>query len=417
MLRVALSQAIPGMRLAMPLAHPERPTTTLLRGGFTLDERTIERIRTMPISELWIEHPDFGFLEKYVSPEISRCRGEMLEALQGVFSRFEQRGELMIDYDAFRELVRNFVRKLTEDMQACLYVETLALGPYPMARHSVETCFLSLLMGLKLDAYLINQRSRLAAHRAKDIVNLGVGALLHDIGLALIEPEGEGAKTRLKCAGASSLEELDQCDTSHAELGYEFVKGSLDASAANTILQHHQRFDGSGFPHRDPVEPGEEPRGYMGDEIHIFARILAAADLFDSLRAPKEAGGLRRPAVVAFKRMVEGPESAWLDPVVVRALLAVCPPYPPGSIVTLNNGAVCAVVGLNSKDPCRPPVQVVRAVEEIGEDSGSPTEYILAERGDLQIAHIDGDAVLAHNFYPTEERQFEFNGGDVEIAA
>ncbi len=61
----------------------------------------------------------------------------------------------------------------------------------------------------------------------------------------------------------------------HAELGYEMLKAShrpLLEAAAIVAYEHHEKYDGSGYP-----------RGISGEAIHIFGRITALADVFDAL--------------------------------------------------------------------------------------------------------------------------------------
>lgn len=61
----------------------------------------------------------------------------------------------------------------------------------------------------------------------------------------------------------------------HSNLGYEMLKHSnkqvLNA-AAIIAQQHHERFDGSGYPY-----------GLRGEDIHLYGRITALADVFDAL--------------------------------------------------------------------------------------------------------------------------------------
>jgi len=75
----------------------------------------------------------------------------------------------------------------------------------------------------------------------------------------------------------------------HATLGYEMLKHSdreLLQAAAIVAHQHHEKYDGTGYP-----------RGLKGDDIHIYGRITALADVFDALAAQrvyKEAWELER---------------------------------------------------------------------------------------------------------------------------
>ena len=61
----------------------------------------------------------------------------------------------------------------------------------------------------------------------------------------------------------------------HAKLGYEMLKHSkrpLLLAAATVAHEHHEKYDGTGYP-----------RGLVGDNIHIYGRITAIADVFDAL--------------------------------------------------------------------------------------------------------------------------------------
>ena len=65
----------------------------------------------------------------------------------------------------------------------------------------------------------------------------------------------------------------------HPEIGYNMLKNSkreLLKTAAIVAYEHHERWDGKGYP-----------RGIKGDEIHIFGRITAIADVFDALASDR----------------------------------------------------------------------------------------------------------------------------------
>ena len=91
--------------------------------------------------------------------------------------------------------------------------------------HSTNVCYLALLLGMKLERYLIEQRRHKSAHEAKDLHLLGLGCLLHDIGKLRIPKE------ILNKPGRLTPEEMSVMRTHHA-FGYEMVKGSVPAPAA-----------------------------------------------------------------------------------------------------------------------------------------------------------------------------------------
>ena len=91
---------------------------------------------------------------------------------------------------------------------------------------------------------------------------------MHDIGKVAI-PDSV-----LKKPGRFDAEERKIMET-HAELGHNMIKDSerpLLQAAAIVAYEHHEKFDGTGYP-----------RGISGEEIHIYGRITALADVFDAL--------------------------------------------------------------------------------------------------------------------------------------
>lgn len=98
----------------------------------------------------------------------------------------------------------------------------------------------------------------------------------------------------------------------HARIGYDMLKGSemeMVKAAAIIALQHHEKFDGSGYPN-----------GLVGEDIHIYARITAIADVFDALgcsRVYKEAWPLEK--IIAYFEEAKGQH---FDPSLVELFFA-----------------------------------------------------------------------------------------------
>ena len=155
---------------------------------------------------------------------------------------------------------------------------------------------LALVLGIKLEGYLISERSRLSVAHAKETVNLGVAGMLHDIGKTKLP---RPLQTR-HVASADPVEPAQQREwEEHTRLGYEMIQSGVEATAASAVLHHHQRFDGSGFPKMD-IDGQKQPPA--GKRIHIFARILGAAELSGQLLEEVE---VHVHALVS--RAVEGP--------------------------------------------------------------------------------------------------------------
>lgn len=106
----------------------------------------------------------------------------------------------------------------------------------------------------------------------RDVMLVTLASPIHDIGKIAI-PD----KILLK-PGKLTPSEFEIVK-SHTTIGYELLKNSnrdLLKSAAIIAHQHHERYDGTGYP-----------QGLKGEEIHIFGRIVAVADVFDALGSPR----------------------------------------------------------------------------------------------------------------------------------
>ena len=169
------------------------------------------------------------------------------------------------------------------------------------------------------------------------------------------------------------------------------MRGRIEPTAAIVVLHHHQRYDGGGYAGKDfPVQQGEG--------IHIFARIAAVADVFTRLSAPS--GGESMPQVWALNAMLSDKLRARFDPNVLRALVEVVPPYPPGSRVTLSDGNEAIVIDHHINDPCKPTVQRLpdNALPMPGQPLGKTVS--LREQAKLSIVACDGKRTASYNFGP-----------------
>ncbi|MGP1345627.1 MAG: HD-GYP domain-containing protein [Phycisphaerales bacterium] len=425
------------MKLARAVLHPHRPGTVLLRRRFVLDEPTIARLDELRVGELWVEFPPLAFIGEHVSPEVHRLRGSTMELVGNAFERIGA-GEADVDlhYSDYSSTIRDLCRAIIDDPRASICLEHLAEGEVSLARHSTEVAYLSLLLGLRLDGYIIDQRRRVSAHRAKDIVNLGLGALLHDIGLVgthadaesgIVDadpdqpPEGHYDADGRFIAGLTATQR-DWLE--HPVRGYQQVRAALHPTASAIVLHHHQAYDGSGFPRwpaiqalRGPADAerpdavhadDEDTPAPAGEDIHVFSRIVAVADAFDRVRhtpSPRIDGGAPIPIVAAQNALLHEPWSRRLDPVVLRALLAVVPAYGPGTLVRLSDGRSAAVTKSHPENPCRPTVHVLGddwAELSIGHADESS---MMLERIDLR--RVPSLAIVEAEGRPTERFNFD----------
>jgi len=387
------------MVLAMPVSHPKSRGQVLLKQSFEVDESALRRLRQLGVRDIWIRYPNLEFINTYINPHIFDCQARMHGQIALAFDIAATGNCAKLDYGEYKDTVRSLLDKLIDDPKAAIFVQEMASADDSLLRHSSTVCMISVLMGMKMGGYLVKQRRRLSPEKATDVVNLGVGAMLHDIGVLALDPD---VIDRWHETG----DEDDPEYRAHVVKGYEMVRGKVDPTAAATVLHHHQRYDGSGFPQRRGYDG--KLGGLKGEKIHVFARIVSAANIFDRLRHPLDGTG-SVPTVRALNMLRHEPYRHWLDPMAYKALLAVAPPYPPGTLVKLSDGRLAVVTDFSSANPCRPRM---RTIVDLASESGEGENIDLRLRTELEVASSEGEDVLEDNFYPERPGELDINASE-----
>lgn len=385
MLRVDLCAAEPGMVLALPVRNPNDFDRILLRIGYSLNEQTIARLDELGIKSVWVRCPALNVLCKFFNEDIIRSQAHIVRQIADVFESVQGQVNAKLPYHTYRKSIRDMIGHLVANPQAAMFLGHLtdshASG---LIGHSSRVTYLSLLMGLKLEGYLVRQRKRINPVIAKEVTAMGLGAMLHDLGVVQLPDE---VQTQYLASG----DESDPQWQEHPTLGYEMIRGKIDPSAATIVLNHHQRYDGSGYA-------GGGIAVLERERIHVFARIVGLAEQFDRMLNPPH-----QPAeatVTVLRRLMDADMLDRFDPHVMRALLSVVPPYPPGSAVRLSDGRSGICIDHIPVDPCRPVVQIVPDLDRIDTNSTEPGDWVdLYEQDEtLFVVQCDGQDVSDLNF-------------------
>ncbi|MDR1050401.1 MAG: GAF domain-containing protein [Deltaproteobacteria bacterium] len=169
-----------------------------------------------------------------------------------------------------------------------------------------------------------SQRHRVPQPEREHILNfLPVAALVHDVGKVWVPLHILNKPARLDKQERAVME-------AHVKAGARLYAGKhtpLDRLAYSLVSDHHERWDGLGYPGFLDVKLVEpvygHTRGKKGEEISIYGRILAAADVFDALssrKAYKEA--VDEDLAVQIMEQESGHH---FDPAVIESFLAVRP--------------------------------------------------------------------------------------------
>lgn len=197
--------------------------------------------------------------------------------------------------------------------------------------HSVNVAVLALIIGNSLKFH-------------KDmLIQLGMAAILHDIGKKFTPIEILSKPGKL-------TEEEFEIIKQHPYNGYQFIKNTFPMISASTyvgILQHHERYDGSGYP-----------TGTKGENISLFGRILAVCDVYDALVSERPYHKPHLPSEAL--EFIQGGSGTMFDPAIVLTFSYKIASYPLGSAVTLSNGEVGIVVKNYEQFNNRPKIKVIK---------------------------------------------------------
>ncbi len=381
MLRVAVHNLEPGMVLARPIPHPHDPRRYLLQRDREVPADLVPRLKQLGIFEVWVRCRDLEFLETIFDEGLGDRQRDIYYQVRRNFEAVMQGAALEMDISRFQGSIGDLFGFLKQSSCGNVLLQKLDAFDNYLMSHSTNVCYMSLLLGMKLERYLIDQRSFKSPREAKDLQLLSLGCLLHDVGKMRIPAH------ILNKPGRLSSEEMALMEM-HTIYGHQMVKGQVPASAAQIVLNHHQRYSGGGYPSRIDVSTGAEMPPLSGSQIPVFSRIAAVVDVYDAATSRRCYSEAKLPVQVLHEMRT------WckghFDPAVENAFYEIIPAFPIGQIVTLNNGIQAVVVDFNPKFPVRPKVQCLRAAS--GERFADPAqeEIDLSQHTDLQIAWVDG---------------------------
>ncbi|UJF33306.1 HD-GYP domain-containing protein [Paenibacillus hexagrammi] len=174
----------------------------------------------------------------------------------------------------------------------------------------------------------------------KDLMQIALGGLLHDIGNAKVDYailEKKHSLTR------PEMEEIKQ----HTLIGYNVLKNlsAINEGAKLSALQHHEREDGSGYP-----------LGVKGDKIHIYAKIIAIADIYHAMTSDRFYRYGFSPYLVLEQLFTES--FGKLDPTLVQVFINKSTQISNGTLVKLNDNRVGEIVFSDRAYPTRPWVNI-----------------------------------------------------------
>ena len=223
-------------------------------------------------------------------------------------------------------LTRALLDKMLGEQELCIRLLTEAAGDKG-SMHSLNVMLVSLLMG------------RSFGFAEADLLDLGVGAMLHDIGKIEMPFRLRHLDDNFSVSEHRDYEE-------HVAHGLALARRmGLSAGATLVMAQHHEHADGSGFPLK-----------LNSDRMTVAARIVAIVNRYDNLCNPLFLAKALTPHESLSLLFAQG--KAKYDTSILGAFIRMMGVYPPGSTVQLTDDRYAMVVSVNSTRPLKPTVLV-----------------------------------------------------------
>lgn len=266
-------------------------------------------------------------------------------------------------------VVQDMVTNLIEDDEVYSAISTLRIADDYTYTHSVNVAMLSMCIGRRINL------SR------RNLVNLGMSALFHDLGKIEIPNTVLHKKEKLDRRELKLIEE-HSLNSSRLMLK---LKASPDSKARILVpmFEHHLKYDLSGYPHADWKKP-----------LTLFGKIISIADKYDTLTSSR-----------AYRKSVLSPDRALgymfdragkdFDPILTKVFINIMGVYPVGTMMKLDNGELALVVSSPSRNFSKRPLVCI--LEKGADGSYKKKEIINLDERDTETGNYVRDIIETYH--------------------
>jgi len=323
---VKIEALVPGMIVSRDIYN--QSGLLIVSEGTKLTSDYINKLINWNIREIYVEEPSSSMVEQQealIAAQMTVTHDRVIGIAENILT---QGNVEMIDPALLQGMVGDLDKQIELSSNVLLNLSHMKTYDNYLFAHSVNVCVLSLIIGKAI---------KLSTEQLRE---LGVSALLHDYGMIQLERSIYDHDRKL------TEEEWEKVKC-HPRYGYDMLRasGNFSEEMLSGILDHHERYDGSGYP-----------SGKSGDEIGLYGKIIAVADVYDACVSMRK----HRPRLTpheALRNLLGNSKSYDLQ--ILKAFLTAMAIYPIGSIVKLNSGEIAKVVGINYGQPFRPDIRIL----------------------------------------------------------
>ncbi|MFW6024844.1 MAG: HD-GYP domain-containing protein [Candidatus Woesearchaeota archaeon] len=226
----------------------DKSNNQLFTEGDKLNNNDLKRITKLNLNGIYIkdELKDEEQIKEIIENKLKKKTITKLKNVEQT-----QKRKLLIK----KEILENILKKIIQNKNLVVNMSDLKRFDDYTFNHSLNVASLSIVMGIAL------------SFNSQQIYELGLSALLHDMGKVFI------SKSILNKNSKLTKQEFEIMKT-HAYRGYKYLKKYYELPRQSYLgaLQHHECLDGTGYPY-----------GIRKNEISLFGKIIAIADVYDAL--------------------------------------------------------------------------------------------------------------------------------------
>lgn len=322
MIRKKISELKGGEILAKPLMTQE--FQVILPAGATLRKEYIQRIFELGIMEVFIKEEEASNEIMILKTEV---RDHITEKVKDVLQRHTYHHNSK-ELSVLAEAADNIITNILEEEQVIDKVFDIKERSNDIYEHSINVCSMAILTALKMQLNMLQ------------IHDIGVGCLLHDIGLRYISADYSEKQVEM----LSRNERMEFMK--HPVYGYTSLSDESWISDLSKILvlHHHERMDGTGYPLRIK-------------KIPLECSIVNVCDTFDEMICGITCEKVKVHEAIEYLKSFRDIK---FDKEVVDTFLSFTAVYPAGSHVKTNRGEIAVVVAQNKEFQDRPVIKIIK---------------------------------------------------------
>jgi len=345
LINIKIDDLVPGMFVSGVLKQSGQ--LRIKTQGLVKSKGIIEQLKSKGILEVQVDldRSSQSVVDKYSTPEPEpeptdnqikeKTEGEALNEAQSLYDKAKiahkrflkrmQAGQVG-NLEALKQSCNEMIESLFENANALQCLTLIKDDQEYLLQHCLNS---AILMGvfakhLGFDKELINE--------------LCLAGLLMDAGMSTVPKEIIDKPRKLNSKEWNIIK-------SHVDTGMEMVErmGELSDTIMNTIANHHERLDGTGYP-----------SAKAGKYIGIYGRMAAIVDTYDALTSDRPWRKAYSPTA-ALKQLLAD-DSGKIDPSLVQQFIKCIGVHPVGSLVKLKSDRLGIIIKANTTEPLKPVV-------------------------------------------------------------